>query len=328
MRTRTLVACLLALAGLSAQAAQADLVCSTPVFQAGQLRSGKALIHQFSLVNRGSSPVEITSVKPGCGCLQAWIDPKTFAPGAVGVLTVEINTVTQAAGPNTWKVTVHGKQAGVPFTLPLLVQANLLAEVSIQPATLMVYTDRAVSHAFTLTEYRKAPMTIRAAGSGSRHFAARVAQPEGQSGQWTRQITLEVLPGCPDGRHEDVLQLLSADPDFPELKVPFTVIKRSPGQVQASPATVEWLAVGSLPLPARVVLLGTGGDDAVVIDRVVTSHPCLSCTWAAGPGPRATLRIQIDRSALQSSLFDGQVEVHLKKPTGQIVKVPVRCLVR
>src|SRR4051812_21737173 len=116
MRIQILVPCLLVLAGLSAQAARAELVCPAPVFQAEPLKSGKGLVHRFSLVNRGSQVVEVSEVKPGCGCLKAQIDRKTFAPGAVGVLTVEINTVTQAAGPNTWKVTVSSTQGGIPFT--------------------------------------------------------------------------------------------------------------------------------------------------------------------------------------------------------------------
>jgi hypothetical protein len=328
MRTRTLVPCLLALAGLCPPATRAELVCPAPVFQAGSLPSGKALVHRFALVNRGPQAVEITEVKPGCGCLKAQVDRKSFAPGSTGLVTVEINTVTQAPGPNTWKVTVHGTHAGVPFTLPLLVQANLTAVVSIQPATLVVYTDRAVSHAFTLTEHREAPLTIRAAATGLPAFKTRLAEPAGQAGHWTRRIDLEVLPECPDGRHEDVLHLHTTDPDYPELKVPFTVVKRTPGRVQASPTGVEWLVAGKEALPARVVLLGTGSDEAVEIDRVVPSHACLSCTWASGPGPRATLRIVVDRAALKPGELDGSVEVHLKKPAGGVVTVPVRCVTR
>jgi hypothetical protein len=327
MRSRTLIPCLLAVAGLFSPAARAELVCPAPVFQAGPLKSGKALVHRFSLVNRGPQAVEITEIKPGCGCLKAAIDRKTFPSGAVGLVSVEINTVTQAAGPNTWKATVIGTQAGVPFSLPLYVQAELTAEVSIQPATLIVYTDRAVRHAFTLTEQRKEPLDICAAATGLPHFQVHPAKPAGQSGQWTRQIDLEVLPSCPDGRYEDVLHLRTGDPDYPELKVPFTVVKRSPGQVQASPSEVEWLVLGNQPLAARIVLLGTGSDEPVEVERVVVSHPCLSCTWAAGPGPRATLRIQIDRAAVSSSV-EGSIQVHVKKPTAQVVTVPVRCLVR
>src|SRR5690349_14739268 len=133
MRPVTLVCCLGVVAVLVPPLARADLVCPAPVFQAGQLNSGKTLVHQFALVNPGPQVVEVSAVKPGCGCLKALVDRKTFAPGATGLVTVEIQTVTQAPGPNTWKATVHGTQAGVPFSLPLFVQATLTAELSIQP---------------------------------------------------------------------------------------------------------------------------------------------------------------------------------------------------
>ncbi len=328
MRTPTVLPCLLVLAGLAAPVARAELTCPAPVFQAGPLNSGKALVHRFSLVNRGSQAVVVNEVKPGCGCLSAALDRKKFAPGESGTLTVEINTVTQPAGPNTWTVSVRGSQADRPFELPLRVQAHLTADLAVQPATLVVYTDRAVSHAFTLSEHRPEPVTVRAATTSSPHFRASVGEVSGQSGQWSRRIALEVLASCPDGRYEDVLHLHTSDPVSPELKVPFTVVKRSPGRVQASPPSVEWLLLGKQPLPARIVLLSTGDDQPVEIERIVSSDPSLKCTWAAGPGSRATLRIQVDRDRLGAGGLDGAIQVHLKKPASQVVSVLVRCLAR
>src|SRR5262245_20794033 len=115
MRTRTVVPCLLVVAGLGTPLARAELTCQAPIFQAGQLNSGKTLVHRFSLVNRGSQVVQVNEVKPGCGCLKAGLDRKSFKPGETGTLTVEISTVTQPAGPNTWVVSVRGSEAGKAF---------------------------------------------------------------------------------------------------------------------------------------------------------------------------------------------------------------------
>jgi hypothetical protein len=327
MSPRTLVPCLLVLTGLGPQA-RADLTCPAPVHQAGAQHSGKTLLHQFSLLNQGAQPVEVTQVKPGCGCLKARIDRKSFAPGATGQVTVEINTITQPAGANSWKVTLQGTQAGVPFEFPLVVQAQLTAELSIQPATVILHTDSVISHTFTLTESRPAPVTIHAGTTGSQHIRVRVAQAEGKPGQWQRNIFLEVMPTCPDGRYEDVLVLYTRDVDYPELRVPFTVVKRSPSGVRASPETVEWLAQGDQPLPARIVLLGAGSDQPVEVAKVEPSHPCLHCTWAEGPGTRATLRISVERGEMSAGGFEGTVRVHITHPTPQVVTVPVRCVAR
>jgi hypothetical protein len=318
----TLVTCLLALAG-PVLAARADLVCPAPNVQAGQCKTGRALVHRFHLANHGSSVIDITQIKPACGCLRPHIDRVTYAPGEQGEVLVEINTVTQPAGPNSWKVTLQGNEAGKPFELGLVVQATLVAEVAISPATLILHTQTALTHDFTLTEHRERPLEVRSAVTGSPHLRARVAPAARQGAIWTRRITLEVLSSCPEGRHEEVLHVYTSDPEYPELKVAFTVVKQSPGQVQASPTSAEWLVPANQPLPARIVLL-SAGDEPIEIERIETSHPCLRCTWAAGPGPRATLRIQLERENTAAS-FDGSIKLHLKKPTSQIVTVPVRC---
>src|SRR5690348_4113543 len=82
---------------------RAELSCTETPFEAGQVASGKVLQHHFTLCNRGTSDIEVTEVKPGCGCLRPHLDRPTFHPGEHGTLTLEINTLTQPAGSNVWK---------------------------------------------------------------------------------------------------------------------------------------------------------------------------------------------------------------------------------
>src|SRR4051794_41653188 len=113
---------LLALCGLLslvwADAARAQLACDQPLFQAGEARSGVPLAHAFALANRGSCAVEITQVKPGCGCLQPRLDRKILMPGEATSLLVEVNTLAQPEGPNTWRAVVHYRDGDQPRELP------------------------------------------------------------------------------------------------------------------------------------------------------------------------------------------------------------------
>ena len=45
---------------------------------------GPPLKHSFKITNGGDAPLEITRVKPACGCTIAGDYPKTLAPGATG----------------------------------------------------------------------------------------------------------------------------------------------------------------------------------------------------------------------------------------------------
>ncbi len=50
----------------------------------GQTWVGPPLKHSFKITNAGDAPLEITRVKPSCGCTIAGDYPKTLAPGASG----------------------------------------------------------------------------------------------------------------------------------------------------------------------------------------------------------------------------------------------------
>jgi hypothetical protein len=312
------------LVGLAGQA-HAELHCAEAVHDAGRLRGGVRLTHTFLLVNAGTGPVEVTRVRPGCGCLAPRLDRRTFAPGERGRLVLEVNTVTQPAGPNAWRVTIHYRAGPQEHELLLAVTAEVVREVFLQPASLLLSRETAAGHPFTLTEKRNRPLAIRFASVSSAHVRTRVSEPTRQpDGSWVRTVHLEVLPTCPVGRHEDVLHLRTNDETFADLEVPFTVLQQPRGVVTATPAEVQLHGTRSQGFPARIVLLSAAGDGTVRIAGVESDHPAIRCTFAPGPGPRATLRIQVEKEKLAGQTSQGQLRVHLAEPAGQTVTVPVR----
>ena len=102
--------------------------------------------------------------------------------------------------------------------------------------------------------------------------------------------------------------------------------KHSPDRVQASPSSLNLVAQDAVPLASRIVMLD-GGDKGVTVERVETSHPFMHCTWASGPGPRATLRVQFDREKMPAEKsLDAEVRVHVLQPVPQVVTIPVHCV--
>lgn len=308
---------LLALAG----AARADLICDRPEHNAGQVRGGVAVIHTFTLVNQGKETLEIGQPRTACGCLRPTVGRGKLAPGESTTVRAEIHTVTQPAGPNEWRMLV-------PYSMPdhegetlLVIKANLTAEVRLEPASLILYTDKSITHSLTLLERREQPLVLRGAVTTCPQVQTKASQPKKINGVWERTVSLEVKPDCPEGRHEHALVIYTNDPDFPELKVPFTVVKRSSGMVKASPGEVEWKGEGD-PLPSRIVVLSSGSDRPIEIESVQTSHPCLECRFASGPGLRATLRIACEQPPAAG--LNGEVRVRIKGPTPGVLSIPVR----
>jgi hypothetical protein len=305
--------------------ARAELTCAQPVFEAGTVRSGVPLAHRFRLVNRGPADVEVREVRPGCGCLRSELSKHVLRPGEEALLNVEINTLTQAPGPNRWRAVVHYRCTQVEHELPLDVTAAVVREVSVRPANLLVYTDAEIGHEFTLTDRRARPLAVRAVTTTSPHVRVSAAAPRRTAeGAWEWALSLRVAAACPEGRLEEMLHVYTDDTTYPDLKVPFTVVKRSRQRVPVVPAAVSLTASGFAALPARIVLLGSG-DEAVVVDRVEVDHPAIGCRWAPGPGTRVTLRIRIDRAQITGPLWKGSVRVHLSRPAGEVVTIPLSC---
>lgn len=305
----------------------AELECKTSVVDKGEVRSGRPLSHRFTLLNRGSEAVEITDVKPSCGCLAPKIEKRLLRPGESTRLLLEINTLTQPAGMNSWRVTIRYKSGTVEQELPLYIHARIVTEITVEPPSLAIYTDTAIRHEIIVIDRRAEPLMVRAVPSSSPYVRTHLGKLQrDDAGHWRRTIQVEVLADCPEGTHQETLRICTSDPLYAELKVPFTLVKRARRLVSAAPASVVLSESATRPLPSRIVLLSAADDREVHIDRVEADHPALACRWAQGPGPQATLKIRVDRKQIPGDRLRAAVHVHLSQPVVETITIPVRCL--
>jgi len=71
----------------------------------GKVKSGTPLAFTFKFKNQGKGPLEITEVKPSCGCTKGEFD-KTVAPGKDGKITLSIAKTDTYNGPIVKTATV------------------------------------------------------------------------------------------------------------------------------------------------------------------------------------------------------------------------------
>lgn len=326
---RSLPVVLASLATLAGGAARADLFCPAPTVDAGEVRSGAPLAQPFSLVNRGSETVEIVGVRPSCGCIRPEVRPLVYPPGQEGALLLEVNTLTQAAGPHAWTLQVVYRCGDREEGLTLTVTARVVTEITVEPPVLALSTDTAIAHEITVTDRRDKPLELLSVQASLPFVRAALGEPRrDEQGRRCRPVRVEVLPDCPEGRHEALLLLLTNDPAYPALRVPLTVTKRPRAAVRATPEEISLTAAGDGPLPARIVLLAAADDRPVTVERVEADDPAVECRWAPGPGPRATLKVQVDRARVPGAALHANVRVHLGGPTPQTLTLPVTCTLR
>jgi hypothetical protein len=302
-------------------AARADLFVAAPVIELGEIRGGQRLAQRFELVNRGDAPVEIVEVQRGCGCLAARLEQRLVPAGGKATIQFELRTLGQPEGPHTWHAQVHYRAGGQSKALPVALRGTIRNEVTLQPAILALHVDKAARQEITLVDSREPP--LRVLGAEVRSPALKVAEVI-RDGKTTR-IVLATNDGLEAGRHEGMLYIFTNDPDYEELQAPVTVIKGQRALVQIVPEQPQVRLPAGAASGAVVVRLRSLTGKPVRIAKMESDDPQLTCTWAAGPGDDATVRLQVRRGERTSGKTSTQLRATLE--SGAVVSMSAHIIV-
>jgi Protein of unknown function (DUF1573) len=304
--------------------ARADLRFAESQVDAGMVPTGSQLVHHFHFVNDGPEKIVITAVRTSCGCLAPKLSRKEYLPGDEGVLDLEVNTLTQSPGPRIWTAHVGYLLGMAAREQQVELRARMTAQVSVQPAALVVQAARAAQHKIVLTDRRPKHLSVvgvRTSFAGLRACLGKESF-DGE-GHWNVEILLAVDETIADGRYSADLLLYTDDEAFADLRVPVTIVSHARQRVSAVPEEVQ-LSAGPGVSPSRLVRLRDSRDEKVNIDSIDVGNPALVCTWAEGPGNQATVKIRISPNKHQGDTLESAVYIHLRSPLPLNVVVPVR----
>jgi hypothetical protein len=321
-------------ATLSTAAARADLRFPDPVANAGEVRTGAALSHRFAFRNPGPASATITEVRTSCGCMKPHLEPDgtelphVIQPGEEGSLLLEVNTLGLAPGTHTWRLTVCYESGSRSYETQLQLTGWAITEVSVQPSSVTIIADNAVRHEVLLTDVRSRGLTVNEVRTTSPHVRGRVTEQfQNDQGHWVRKIALEVGADYPEGRHNEVVDILTDDPAYRDLHVPLTVVKRGRQRFAAEPGTVALSAPAGREVPSRIVRIRDREDQPVVIEQITADDPAITCRWAQGPNNLATIRVIVDRARLKGGSLQSQIHVLFGGPARETLTIPVTCTV-
>ena len=299
--------------------ARSELHVAAPSIDLGIIRGGKNLTHRFELVNRGPESIEILEVQRGCGCLAPKLDQRVIAPAGKTILALELRTLGQADGPHTWDLQVKYRAGQKTKSMSLSLRGTIESEIAVQPAILGLHVTKSVQQQITLTDRRPTPLRVvdvdvRAAG-------VKLTSIE-RGGKTTKIVVTADGTLLPTGRHEGVLTITTDDADYGQLRIPIIVTKAAESAVRCVPERVELRLLPGATSASAVVRLRSTGVQAVRIAKIEPSDPVLTCTWAAGPGNDATLKIQTHAAPAKGSA-PTQVTVHFASPIDEMLTIPV-----
>jgi len=281
----------------------------------GELRGGPVYTHRFEFINDSTRPLEIIDFRLGCGCLQPQLDKRVYQPGEKGTLLMHIRTLGQPDGVRTWQAQVQYRSANQLAECALTVAANLRNEITVEPSLLAMTVETTLRQEITIKDQRKTPMKINNVLASSPALRVTVQPTVDGVTKVFVDVSRSALTA---NKQNEMLSIYSDDPHYRLLQVPITLTKAQRTGVSATPESVTLIGTGS-----QLVRLRGNNDQMVRVERADADHSALTCTYAAGPGNDATLKIVVNASRLTTPSAIATVTVRLAEPAGAVVAIPV-----
>ena len=211
----------------------------------------------FLFRNVGDQPVNITDMKPSCGCLTPKVSISEIAPGESGRLTVPIKTLTESPGFHEYTVTVKYTDP-TPREVTLAVKMTLPEKaIQIEPRSIYVIgqSTQSVEHTVTVSDLRETPLRVEAVSSSTTLFTPRIIERQRDHEGSRTTIGVTIAEKLPRGIQRGIVQVTTTDPVNPVLHVPVMARgpERDPGELVAvQPEHFRIAAVENASVPATV----------------------------------------------------------------------------
>lgn len=282
----------------------------------GAVKSGQLFDRRVQVLNRSKHRIDIDDIKASCGCVHARLAEASLAPGAATTLEVRINTLTNAPGPQAWRVTLNGRSAGGMFSADLPILAEVQQELTLTPSALTLYLgDRPAQTRLTLTDQRPRPLQVV-------YTAATIPQVQVvpvASASGSAVFEVNVVPELAPGRHEAQIILTTNDAEYPSILVPVSIIKRSHQRWWTSPSELHFDA--NTGWQRRLTVQDRQGTK-VVVHKIDATLPGLTGRVLSQKEAAITLEVTAQASAVPQS---GELLLYVAG-TNQPIRIPVRIL--
>lgn len=299
----------------------ASLVADRETVDVGVVRSGPLLRQVYRVTNSSATlPLQIVGLDGTCGCIRKSFAKNDLKPGETTDITVEINTLTQPEGSNTWKTNVRYRvgSATVEERLTLELVAKIVKELDVKPPMLAISTEGTAKSTIVLTDRRTTPLTVKAITSTSTHLTAAVREAK----DGTILIDVSIAEGVATGSHDETLLIATSDPIYPELRVPVRITKRSKDAVRALPESLDLRFATESASASGVVQFRRPNAANIQIATATCEGKGVTLKWSAGSGAVATIRATFD---LRTAGASGQttIRVTFTEPASEVVILPI-----
>ncbi len=295
---------------------------------AGKVPVGEPVEVEFTLENRGTAPLEVTQVRPACGCTVAEYD-ETIAPGATGTVRAVLDT-TSLVGPNAKAVTVYTNDPANP-RIQLTIKSNPQPFLTVEPGyarfTSFVHDEEDQTQQqllwtddFEALEVTGVETPAEWVEASFRPATAAERSEEGTGAQWRIEVTL--AKEAPVGPVADQVVVRTNHPRQKSIAIPVSGFVRP--MVAVTPPDVDFGKVDPAEEQQWGILVRNFGSAPLAIEGVRSTVPGIEVeVEPLEEGQRYKL-VFTPTPALARGPFDGRVELRTNLAEQRTITVGVR----
>jgi hypothetical protein len=200
-----------------ADAPSAFLPSDTYTFEHAQ--EGTPVAHDFIIENKGTAPLQILNVQPGCGCTTASFT-KEIPPGEKGIISLSLNTKGYGGtSVNKSAYVTTSDPNNASFRLYFRGSVDSFADIKPDRAVLVGQLGNDIKTEMTITPNKRQPFKILEAkvrdGNNIRLELKETTADEG-----TRYLLTVINIRSIKGSYNDMIYLKTDSKNHPEIQLP------------------------------------------------------------------------------------------------------------
>jgi hypothetical protein len=294
------------------------LECPEPEYAFGARDESESVTHEFVIRNIGDAPLEITRVRPACGCTVARMNTSRIPPGSEGrLLTTFI--LKRRSGAQRKSIRVHSNDPDTPVTT-LWLTGTVHQELAFEPSALSFGRVGADADSARMVALKSArpDVGITAVTPGAAGWYAVEFDPA-----LSDRFVVRLRPPLPRGHQHDTLTVRTSHPTLPPVRL--AVSASVLGELEILPPQLVLVGpAGTVVTRAILLRAGTVGDYRVE-GVVLPDTNIVSTVQSVSPG---VWRIDLAGIALREELDGTCVTIRTSVGTMPEVVVPIKVMLR
>jgi Protein of unknown function (DUF1573) len=292
------------------------IACDEPNFDFGTVDNQTTVEHTFLIKNIGDTTLEITQVKPACGCTIAELTEKVVPPGGVSHVTARLS-LQGRSGLQSKSITIFSNDPQNP-QFRVSINGTAAQSIQIAPERLMfgqVGPGQAAEQFIDISGLAPEPFHITAIEpSGAELVATSEVVEDGKKYRLSVKLTGPASVGPYNGN----LHISTDNPSRPAIDIP--VIANIVGEIIYAPTELSIPAqTDGTPL-TRYIVLRPGTMTNFEIKKITTPDPAMRVSTF--PFGDQGYRIQVENIIPSADLGGKALTIETSTESMPVINIP------